>query len=71
MPSGIPDFRSPGEGLWEKVDPMEVAHIDAFRSDPARFWGFYRPRFQTLGAKQPNPAHEALAELERAGCSKR
>ena len=34
MPSGIPDFRTPGKGLWEKVDPMEVAHIDAFRRDP-------------------------------------
>jgi NAD-dependent deacetylase len=67
VPSGIPDFRSPGTGLWEKVDPMEVAHIDAFRRDPARFWGFYRPRFQTLGDKLPNPAHEALAELERRG----
>lgn len=67
VPSGIPDFRTPGEGLWEKVDPMEVAHIDAFRADPARFWGFYRPRFQSLGEVEPNPAHEALAELERRG----
>jgi NAD-dependent protein deacetylase/lipoamidase len=65
VPSGIPDFRSPGEGLWEKVDPMEVAHIDAFRRDPAKFWSFYRPRFHMLGDKQPNGAHEALAELER------
>ncbi|MDX6667267.1 MAG: NAD-dependent deacetylase, partial [Solirubrobacteraceae bacterium] len=31
VPSGIPDFRSPGTGIWEKVNPMEVAHIDAFR----------------------------------------
>ena len=54
VPSGIPDFRTPGTGLWEKVDPMEVAHIDVFERDPARFWGFYRPRFQTLGDKQPN-----------------
>jgi NAD-dependent deacetylase len=67
VPSGIPDFRSPGEGIWEKVDPMEVAHIDAFRADPSRFWGFYRPRFQTLGSKQPNAAHAALAELESRG----
>jgi NAD-dependent deacetylase len=67
VPSGIPDFRTPGEGLWEKVDPMEVAHIDAFRRDPARFWSFYRPRFQSLGDVEPNPAHEALAELERQG----
>lgn len=67
VPSGIPDFRTPGEGLWEKVDPMEVAHIEAFRSDPARFWSFYRPRLGMLGKVEPNPAHAALAELERRG----
>jgi NAD-dependent deacetylase len=67
VPSGIPDFRSPGTGLWENVDPMEVAHIDAFRRDPERFWSFYRPRFEMLGDKQPNPAHLALAQLESAG----
>jgi len=65
VPSGIPDFRTPGKGIWEKVDPMEVAHIDAFRSDPQRFWSFYRPRLHGLGGVEPNPAHEALAELER------
>lgn len=67
MPSGIPDFRTPGKGLWEKVNPMEVAHIDAFERDPARFWSFYRPRLHSLGEVRPNPAHEALAELERRG----
>ena len=40
VPSGIPDFRSAGSGLWENVNPMEVAHIDAWRSDPKRFWRF-------------------------------
>jgi NAD-dependent deacetylase len=67
VPSGIPDFRSPGTGLWENVDPMEVAHIDVFRHDPQRFWHFYRPRFGMLSDKQPNPAHAALAELESRG----
>ena len=67
VPSGIPDFRTPGKGIWEKVDPMEVAHIDAFRSDPDRFWGFYSQRFASLVDKRPNPAHEAIAELERRG----
>jgi NAD-dependent deacetylase len=67
VPSGIPDFRSPGSGLWENVNPMEVAHIDAFHRDPARFWSFYSQRFQILEDKQPNRAHEALAELESAG----
>jgi NAD-dependent deacetylase len=67
VPSGIPDFRTPETGLWANVDPMEVAHIDVFERDPARFWSYYRPRFQSLGDKQPNAAHEALAELERRG----
>jgi NAD-dependent deacetylase len=67
VPSGIPDFRTPGKGLWEKVDPMEVAHIEAFERDPARFWSFYRPRLHSLGDVEPNPAHAALAELEHRG----
>jgi NAD-dependent deacetylase len=67
VPSGIPDFRSPGSGLWENVNPMEVAHIDAWRADPERFWHFYGNRFQTLEGKEPNGAHRALVELERRG----
>jgi NAD-dependent deacetylase len=67
VPSGIPDFRTPGKGLWEKVDPMSVATIDAFHRDTKRFWDFYRPRFHDLSDKQPNAAHAALAELERRG----
>jgi NAD-dependent deacetylase len=67
VPSGIPDFRSPGTGVWEAVDPMEVAHIDAWRADPERFWSFYGERFQRLEGKVPNGAHAALVELERRG----
>jgi NAD-dependent deacetylase len=67
VPSGIPDFRSPGTGIWENVDPMEVAHIDVFRRDPDRFWHFYGARFASLRAVQPNRAHEVVAELERRG----
>jgi NAD-dependent deacetylase len=67
VPSGIPDFRTPGTGLWENVDPMEVAHISVFRRDPERFWHFYGHRFQTLEDKEPNGAHRALARLQEAG----
>ncbi|HVF76780.1 MAG TPA: Sir2 family NAD-dependent protein deacetylase [Solirubrobacteraceae bacterium] len=67
VPSGIPDFRTAGTGVWENVDPMKVAHIDAWRAGPERFWSFYGHRFQTLGDKQPNAAHMALVELERRG----
>jgi NAD-dependent deacetylase len=64
VPSGIPDFRSPGTGLWANVDPMEVAHISVWRREPERFWGFYGQRFATLEGKQPNGAHRALAQLD-------
>ena len=67
VPSGIPDFRSPGTGLWESVDPMEVAHIDVFRREPDRFWHFYGERFASLGDREPNGAHRALVALERGG----
>ncbi|UGS37955.1 NAD-dependent protein deacetylase [Capillimicrobium parvum] len=67
VPSGIPDFRTPQTGLWENVNPMEVAHIDAWRRDPQRFWAFYGHRFHVLEGKEPNGAHAALAELERCG----
>lgn len=67
VPSGIPDFRTPGKGIWSNVDPFEVASIDAFRRDPQQFWEFYRPRFGMLADKRPNPAHAALAALEAEG----
>jgi NAD-dependent deacetylase len=67
VPSGIPDFRSPGTGLWANVDPMEVAHIEVFRREPERFWHFYGDRFAMLRGKEPNGAHRVLAELERRG----
>jgi NAD-dependent deacetylase len=67
VPSGIPDFRTPGTGLWANVDPMKVAHIDSFHRDTKRFWEYYRPRFTTLADKRPNQAHLALAELEAGG----
>ncbi len=42
VPSGIPDFRTPGTGLWTNVDPMEVAHIDVFRRDPGALLALLR-----------------------------
>jgi NAD-dependent deacetylase len=67
VPSGIPDFRTPGTGIWANVDPMEVAHVDVWRRDPVRFWSFYGDRFARFGALEPNDAHRAVAELERRG----
>lgn len=66
-PSGIPDFRSPGSGLWEKIDPIEVATIDSFLRRPDRFYQFMKSISQTVENAQPNPAHLALAEWEQMG----
>ena len=66
-PSGIPDFRSPGVGLWEQFDPMEVASIYAFRRNPEAFYTRMRPMVMTLVKAEPNPGHLALAELEAGG----
>ena len=64
--SGIPDFRSAG-GLWDKYDPEEYAHISAFRSNPAKVWNMIKDMMELVLGAEPNPAHIALAELERMG----
>ncbi|MDI6710662.1 MAG: NAD-dependent deacylase [Bacillota bacterium] len=65
--SGIPDFRSRGEGLWERYDPAEVCSVEALHRDPARFWRFNLRWWRGCREAQPNAAHRALAALERAG----
>lgn len=70
VPSGIPDFRSPGAGLWEQADPIEVASIFTFRYKPEAFFHWIRPLAHKMLNAQPNPAHLALADLERIGLLK-
>ncbi len=65
-PSGIPDFRSAG-GLWAHDDPMAVASLAGFRADPRRFYSWVQPLIDTIELAAPNPAHLALAQLERSG----
>jgi len=69
-PSGIPDFRSPESGLWTSSNPMEVASIFGFRQRPESFFEWVRPMVKTLLMAKPNPAHNALADLEAMGCMK-
>ncbi len=66
-PSGIPDFRSPGSGVWDKADPMQVASIYGFRQNPALFYTWIKPLTHLIFDSQPNPAHITLAQLEELG----
>ena len=66
--SGIPDFRST-DGLYHqqwKYPPETILSHDFFRLKTAEFYDFYRKKMLCPQAR-PNPAHEALAELEKMG----
>ena len=65
--SGIPPFRGK-DGLWEKIDPMEYAHIGAFIQDPAKVWDvLIRQMKEIVDQARPNAAHQGLARLEVLG----
>ncbi len=66
-PSGIPDFRTAGSGLWTKYLPMEVASLSTFRTHPELFFAWLHPLASHMLSAQPNTAHLALAEMEKAG----
>jgi NAD-dependent deacetylase len=65
--SGIPDFRSPDCGVWNNVNPHEVASLNSFRQDPSKFYAWIHPLAYCIMQSLPNPAHIALAALECQG----
>lgn len=65
--SGIPDFRSPGSGFWEKFDPFQVASIYGFSRRPQDFYDWIHPLAKLTRLAKPNAAHIALAALEQRG----
>ncbi len=62
--SGLPTFRDLG-GLWQNVSVQELASPQGWARDPGRVLAFYNERRRQVRAAQPNPAHVALAQLER------
>ncbi|MBF0224404.1 MAG: NAD-dependent deacylase [Desulfobacterales bacterium] len=65
--SGMPPFRGKG-GIWEKFDPMEYAHIDAFMHNPAKVWNVLLKEMKVnIDNAKPNYGHYGLAALEKMG----
>lgn len=65
LASGIPTYRGSDPGAVWKRDVTELATRRFFERDPAASWRWYLTRFDSLGRARPNPAHEALVDLER------
>lgn len=65
--SGIPDFRSPGTGLWEKYDPMEALSAAVLYNEPEKFYSLGFKIITSMKDAVPNKAHYIIAELEKMG----
>ena len=63
--SGIPSFRGSDAGAVWKHDVVELATRGYFERDPVGSWSWYLERFDGARDARPNPAHRALAALER------
>jgi NAD-dependent deacetylase len=62
--SGVPTFRG-RDGLWKHHRAEDLARPDAFAAHPELVWEFYNWRRKLVGDCYPNPAHVALAAMER------
>jgi len=73
--SGIPPFRGP-DGLWTKHGAPAGNGYQSFLEDPSAWWAREMERAvepwvtelrRSVRNARPNPGHNALAEMERAG----
>ncbi len=62
--SGVPTFRE-ADGLWEKFKAEDFATLEAFKKRPREVWEWYRMRRSLARKAQPNPAHIAVAKLDK------
>ena len=67
--SGIPDFRSPGTGLWSKYSP-DISSLGNFLRNPLSFWKMAREMAPSIVKAKPNKGHFAIAELDKMGILK-
>ncbi|MFW9998637.1 MAG: NAD-dependent deacetylase [Candidatus Hodarchaeota archaeon] len=65
--SGIADFRTPGTGLWEKVDPYEFASIHSYIANTSKNLEFMLETGRNIFRARPNKGHRALTKLQKLG----
>jgi len=65
--SGIADFRSPGTGLWEKVNPDEFVSIHSYVSDTKKNLDFMLEMGLNIFKARPNKGHKMLTKLQKLG----
>ncbi|XP_053325861.1 NAD-dependent protein lipoamidase sirtuin-4, mitochondrial [Spea bombifrons] len=67
--SGIPDYRSEGVGLYSRTERRPIQHAEFVRSEAARrrYWARNFVGWPQFSSHQPNKAHMALYNWERAG----
>ncbi|UCC11908.1 MAG: NAD-dependent deacylase [candidate division WOR-3 bacterium] len=62
--SGIPTFRGT-DGLWKNYSTTDLATPEAFKNNPTLVWEWYHWRQRIISQAQPNPAHQAIVQLEK------
>jgi NAD-dependent deacetylase len=62
--SGVPTFRG-ADGLWRNFRAEDLATPEAFARDPRLVWEWYNWRRELIATRKPNPAHDAVAAMER------
>src|SRR5215210_761282 len=62
--SGVPTFRGT-DGLWKNFRAEDLATPEAFERDPRLVWEWYNWRRELIAGKRPNPAHDAVAQMEQ------
>lgn len=66
--SGIPDYRSPGSGLWTRPDAVKAVEISGFLENPKTFYEVFSGElFAPFAKAEPNRGHRFMAKLEQAG----
>jgi NAD-dependent SIR2 family protein deacetylase len=64
--SGIPEYRD-DDGNWKHRQPMQFADFVREENQRRRYWAQSFAGWQRISSARPNPAHHAIAELERSG----